>query len=213
MMAPSISSSWAVSRRMSATSRFSILPLSRTNYSDCFGFEALPFPSNKGGIVEQAGDGFRIANLAAANPSFGFVEREDTRFDPFVIFGTSFAFGQTFGQEDNHPLTQETRARIDFKQLSIASRGVAGFFLQFPRCAHAEVFARLPVAGDELPHELPRGVPVLADDQNSAVVKHRKHNDGTRVSDNLANSLHSRGLDQLVAAHGKHAPCIFRFAA
>jgi hypothetical protein len=67
--------------------------------------------------------------------------------------------------------------------------------LQFPRRAPAKVFGRLAVAGYQLPHELSCGVSVLADEQDTAVVKNRQHYDGTMVSHNFANYPYSRRLD------------------
>src|SRR5271167_3498101 len=117
MIAPSISSSCAVSRRIFATSLFSMMLSSARVHSHTTP-DLTPLARDEVRVVQNPCDGFRVTDLAGTNPFFGFAQRDDFLRDLFVIFRLSFPLGQTFREKDVHALAQQPRGRVYLEQLS-----------------------------------------------------------------------------------------------
>src|SRR5574340_896669 len=88
-------------------------------------------PADESSIVEDTGDGFRVAQLARANPSVELREREAAGGDALVGLGPRRSRPQALGGVEEHALADEAGSREDVEQFVETSRGVARLLEQF----------------------------------------------------------------------------------
>ena len=151
-------------------------------------------------IVEDAGDGFGVAERAGANPSLEFVRREGLDGDALVVFGLRGAGAKAARDVDDHAFADEAGRGINVEDFLPAARGVAGFFEELALRAGEWRFAGLHAASDEFPEIVADGMAILANENHVAVVEHGKDDDGAVVHDDVALGADAAGLDDGVVA-------------
>lgn len=125
------------------------------------------------GVVQNSGDGFHVADLAAANPTLEIGEGENARRDAFVLLGARDALLQSLGEKNHHVFLKEARGREKVSQFAHSPGGVTGFFGELAVRAFQKILTVIFPSGHQLPKELLGGVAVLANHEDAAVVKHR----------------------------------------
>src|SRR5271169_3440489 len=99
-------------------------------------------------IVQDASDGFGVADFIAANHLFDFAVRERFASNSLVVLRLGFSEGQIFSKKNVHALFEKTGRRKNVEKNVEAFRAVAGFFDQFARGGASRVFAFVDASGN-----------------------------------------------------------------
>jgi hypothetical protein len=164
-------------------------------------------------IIKNSSDGFRVANFVAANHLFDFTVRESFAGNSLVFLWFGFAESQIFGEKNVHPLFEKTGCGENVEEDVEALGAVAGFFNQFAGSGTAGIFAFVDSAGDEFPEELPSGVAILSNHDNSSIRQCGEDDDRAGVRDEFACDAQAAGLDNFVAAKSEDRTLVNHFAA
>jgi len=137
-------------------------------------------------------------------------ERGHVDLDFFVVFGSGFAQGEVFGEEDVHGFGEEAGAGEVLDVLGPLFGAVAGFFDELAFGGRDELFAGLDAAGGELEKELAGGVAILADEQDVGVFGvgfgvDGEDDDGAVVADDVAGGADAAGLGDIVCGDPEDA--------
>ncbi len=164
-------------------------------------------------IVQDASDGFGVANFVAANHLFDFAVREGLNRDFFIFFRFSFAESQVFGEKNVHALFEKAGRGKNVEEDVETFRAIAGFFDQFAGSSASWIFAFVDASSDEFPEELPRSVAILANHHNASIGQRGENYHGARVRDDLARDAQAARLDDLVPADAEDPSLVNHFAA
>lgn len=152
------------------------------------------------GVVEDGCGGLGVLDGAALNHAQEFGELEAARFDAFVVFGMSLAYGYAGGEEDPHDFGGDAGGGEELHDFAPVARFAAGLFGEFAACSRSQPFFRFDVAGDQFPQEFSGGVTVLAHQQDGAILENGEDDDGAVVNQDLANGGYAAWLGNLVFA-------------
>ena len=164
-------------------------------------------------IVQDASDGFRVANFIAANHLFDFPVREGFHGDFFVFFGLGFAQSQIFGEKNVHALFEKTGRGKNIEENVETFRAIAGFFNQLASSGAARIFTFVDATGDEFPEELTSGMAILANHHYASIGQRGKNDYGARVGDDFARDAQAARLDNFIPAKTEDRPLVNHFAA
>src|SRR5277367_5998030 len=91
-------------------------------------------------VIQDAGDGFRVANFVAANHLFDFAVREGFHGNFFVFFGLGYSESQIFGEKNVHALFEKTGRWKNIEENVETLGAVTGLFNQLARGGAARIF-------------------------------------------------------------------------
>jgi len=143
-------------------------------------------------------------------------ERGHADLDLFVVFGSGFAQGEVFGEQDVHGFGKEAGAGEVLDVLGPLFGAVTGFFDELAFGGGDELFAGLDAASGELEKELAGGVAILADEQDVGVFGvglgiDGEDDDGAVVADDVAGGANAAGLGDLVGGDPEDAAFVDGF--
>lgn len=113
---------------------------------------------------------------------------------------------------NHHSLADEAGSGEEVENFSPAARGVARLFKEFALRSGKRTLARLDASGDEFPQIASNGMAILANEQQTPVIKNGKNNDGAVVHDDIARGADAARLDDRVAANVEDASAEKSFA-
>ena len=162
---------------------------------------ALTKPLDVSHVVQQAGNGFCVAQLAAPDHDINLFQRECSRSDFLIIFRPGGSRDKSLSRKDPHPFIDKTGRGDNVQQLAETPCCVPGFLGKFPARGYSRRFMRFLASGNKLPQEVSHGMAVLADQKHAAVRKDWQHDYGSGVYNHIANRANTAWFDYRVAPH------------
>ena len=135
--------------------------------------------AHKARVVQNSGDGFGVAQRAAANHSFGRASEKRRAEMRSSSSGRAAPCVSPVAAKIHMRLADEAGGREDLKQFSQAPGGVAGFLGQFAMRGRHWRFSGVHSSRDQFPEKSARGMTVLANQKNL----HRPGNTGITTTD------------------------------
>src|SRR5579863_5459181 len=102
-----------------------------------------------------------VLNEAFVDHFHDFRQLYEAKIDVFILFRMRIARHETLGQEHFHRFAEETRASVVLDQRLPLLGAVAGLLFQLALGPGEGFFARIELAGGQLPEELLRGMAIL----------------------------------------------------
>src|SRR6266849_9509582 len=164
-------------------------------------------------IIENPGDGFCVAQLAAPDHLFQLLAVIGAGNTFLILFGFGNSGCQPFRQKDEHALLQKPWGGKAVQEDSKFPGAVPGFLAQLACGGLARAFARIDPARHQFPEILPRGMAILPNHQDTPVRQNGEHDDGAWVRNDFARCTHAAGLNDFVPANSEYFPLIDDLAA
>lgn len=159
------------------------------------------------GQPKYTGNRFGVADHSFVHHSNGLGKWEEMRLDQLIRLGLSNATFQPPRQVNRHRFVEEAGADIEIQDPLPLLRSVAGLFQQFALGGGQFSFSIIDTTCREFPHHRLRGVPVLSFEQNARVgggAIDSQDDDRPRVPDDVAASLDSAWLENVIGGDGKY---------